>query len=608
MNQGSRGNLQPALSVPFQQQNPRQTDKSKSFYSQTNYARLLQPLREQYERKTNTDELPEYMDNRLQKTLKHYMDEVFRINGESTSINSLNQEIYRETTLNFDTWLQKQVTTNSNSSKNRNTFQSNDNLFESVGNRFEREQQSRASVKQSSSVVDFTLPKNEDDEDNEDPLEKFERLRKIREQESKNNVPKPANKSNNENDLYSEPSAPSAVSSIPPSQQSNPPPPPLLGPRPQEYIIKQEDVVKYRENEINLFINSGDRDWLANRNENRYNFTINFNTVSSTNNNTFSPSIKERFKNIVRMELVKMIMSSEPLEISYRMVTSSSGTPTLDTSRVVNVLSHPYIMVRISEWSSNGYGTNSNIDNTFGIVQYDQAWKSDTLASNFGYVSLTPRYLKAQRVYQPTPLATLTKLSFEVEKPDGQALTKMLDTLDLQYVYLSDAFTGSNYSTVGSNYAYIFIITNSYFNRFFVSEGDRIKIRGYSPTVSQANMAAQNELNTYLNRDEGHIIVGTAVTTSSVPPFVTTDNYNSSGYANIIILRSKFNDPALTGNLTRNYFGGNQNSEQALYNQMSTQTPISGAALLNTNRQSHFVLRIITREMDAVSNLRPDNS
>jgi hypothetical protein len=597
MNQSGRGNQQPGLSVPYST-NQRQSEHSKTFFGQVNYARILQPLREQYERKMNTDELPEEADRRLQKTLQHYMSEVFRLNGSNTTVNSLNQEVFRETSLNFDGWLQKQVSTNTTNSRTRGSAIANDNLFENIGNRFDREQQLRAPPPaQPMASVDFTLPKNDDDDDNEDPLDKFERLRKIREAEAKTTA-QPKKPSSN-NDQYSEPSAPAAVSSLPPVQQNNPAPPPLLAPRPQEYIIKQEEVVKYKENEVNLFINSGDRDWILNRNENRYNFTINFNTVSSNNNSTFSPSVKERFRNIVRMELVKIIISAESLDMSYRMI-AGSPTPVLDTSRVISVLSYPYIMVRISEWSSNGFGTNANIDNTFGLVQYDQSWKSDNAAGNFGYISMTPRYLKAQRIYQPTPLATLQKLSIQIERPDGNPLTQMLDTLDLLGIYLSDSTTGSNYSTTGLSNNYIFIKTQTYFSRFFVGEGDRIQIRSYSTTVKNA---AQVDFDNFINNESGHIVVGIGNSTT----LSVTDNFNTSGYANIIIIRSRFGDPT-TGNFARSYFSGSQPLEEVLMTNLVSQPAISGSALLNTNRQSHFVLRLITREMDGSSNLRPDNS
>jgi hypothetical protein len=278
---------------------------------------------------------------------------------------------------------------------------------------------------------------------------------------------------------------------------------------------------------------------------------------------------------------------------------TSGGNP--DTSRVISVLSYPYIMVRIAEWSANGFGTNANIDNTFGIVQYDQTWKSDNAAGNFGYVSMTPRYLKAQRIYQPTPLATLQKLSIQIERPDGNPLTNMLDTLDLLGIYLSDSTSGSNYSTTGFANNYIFIKTQTYFSRFFVGEGDRIQIRAYSSAVKNA---AQVDFDSYINSDTGHIVVGVGYS-SSLP--AVTDNFNASGYANMIIIRSRFGDPT-TGNFSRSYFSGSQTLEQVLMTNLASQPAISGSALLNTNRQSHFVLRLITREMDGSSNLRPDNS
>jgi len=606
MSSSQRGIQQPALSGPFNQ-NQRQNDTHQTFFAQANYARLLQPLREQYERKLNTDELPEDVDKRLQKSLQHYMKEVFRVNGTATPISTLNQEVYRETTLNFDGWLQKQVSTNV--PKRPIATQSNqDPLFESVGNRFEREQQSRASAPlQAIPNMDFTIPK--DDEDAEDPLDKYERLRKQRELEAK---PASVNKTRSM-DIYSEPSAPSATTLIPPVQQNNQPPPPLLAPRPQEYIIKQEDVIKYKENENNLYIYSGDRDWLANRNENRYNFTINFNTVSNTNSATFSPSVKERFKNIVRMELVKVILSSEPLEISVRSIfKSGSGTINVsnDTDRIINVLAHPFVMIRISEWTGNGYGTNVNIDNTFGLVQYDQTWKSDIRAPNFGHISMTPRYLKAQRVYSPTPLATLQKLSIQVERPDGQQLTTMLDTLDIGRIYLSESIvftaldnTGNPLIPTTTYDSYIFIKTKTWFNRYFVSESDKIQIRGYDVESG----AYRGDFNSFINSVNGHIVVGTGWTPTN-DPLKVTEGWNTVGYSNYIIIRSRFEDPTISGSTDRKYFGGSSDDDDLKTNLKNKMQDLTSCALINLNRQSHFVLRIITREMDASSNLRPDNS
>lgn len=608
MNRGGRGQT-PALSQAAN--NPqRKPDSAEVFFSKTNYGRILQPLREQYERRLNKPELPEDVDRRLQKALSHYMTEVYRVNSGQMPINSLNQEAYRETALNIDTWLSKQVSTPVPRSQTQYVVPQQDSLFENVGSRFEREQQQRSATQiPQSTPVDFALPKNSDEED-EDPIEKYERLRSQREMESRLTTTASTTKAKNviESTSFSEPSAASPTSNLAPFQQNTPAPPPLLAPRPQEYIIKQEEVVKYKENELNLYVYSGDRDWLNNRNENRYNFTINFNTMND-NGNTFSPAVKERFKNITRMELVKTILSAESLDISVLANPEGAATPT-NTNRILNVLSYPYLMIRLSEWTGNGYGTNQYIDDTFGLVQYDQTWKSDNQAPNFGYISMTPRYLKAQRIYQPTPLATLQKLSVQVERPDGQPLTKELDILDINKILLAASVETSLYSNTPTDDSYIFIRTTTYFSKFFVAEGDRIIFRGYNiDTDAYVKQSTADDFNSFINRPTGHIVCGIGYSNSTSVPYGVADGPNSVGYANFIIIRSRFVDPT-TGSTDRNYFGGgaDNTNELAIQLRLTTNSPAGPCAILNSNRQSHFVLRLITREMDSMTNLRPDNS
>jgi hypothetical protein len=584
----------PALSQGYQQRNAPQ-DNSRIFLSQQNYARLLQPLREHYEKKLGKPELPDNIDSKLQTRLQWYMDQVLKVNGPTTSVNSLNQDVFRETILNMDSWFQKQTSV-PNPPVHRNTISSNqDKFFESIGSRFEKEQQSRAPPPSQPVLnADFSLPA--DDSDSEDPLDKYERLRKEREAESAQ-ITKPKI-----GDQYSEPSAQPAISMITPQpQQQQQQAPPLLAPRPQEYIIKQEDIVKYREIENNLFVNSGDRNWLLNRSENRYKFTINFNTVSNNNSNTFSPSVQSRFKNIVRVELVKMIVSGEGLEIAPNVNS---------TARVSNLLTYPYLTIHLDEWSANSYGTNNNIDNCFAVVQYDQSWRPTQqsgagISDVAGYVSMTPRYLKAQRIYHPTPLATLQKLTFTVERPDGKQLSTQADTMDVSAIYLDPKarlFAGSVYQTTAKDW--IFIKTTAHFSQFFTVQGDRIIIQGYQlPTSANVTQSMATDINSFINNPEGHLVVGIAYEGTSS----TTDGYNVAGYANYIIIRSRFRDPT-TGSTSRDFFGSSQANEAYITTATDNYSPSTQCALLNTNRQSHFVLRVITREMDSASNLRPDNS
>jgi hypothetical protein len=592
--------------VSYQTRQP-QSDTQRVFFSSTNYARVLQPLREQYEKRLNRVELPDDVDKRLQKTLQHYMGEVFRINGPSASINLLNQESFRETSMNTDAWLARQTSAPVTQSRGPVS----DSIFESVGNRFEREQQSRAPPPAApGGSVNFAFPQ-ESEEENEDPLEKYERIRKLRDAETKAAVVA-TTPNKPRNDILSEPSAPTPTTVLPALQNNNPPAPPLLAPRPQDYVIKQEDVVKYREIESNLYIYSGDRDWLNNRNENRYNFTVAFNPANNSNSATFSPSVKERFKNIVRMELVKVIFSAESLGVTVRK-TGTTVAPVIDTGRVMNVLNYPYLMVRLNEWTGNGYGTNANIDNTFGLIQYDQTWKSDPQAPNFGYISMTPRYLKAQRLYAPTPLATLQKLSITLETPDGNPLTTSLDTVEISRLYLGSSTELSIYSSISPDNSYIFIFTKAFFSRFAVAEGDTIQIRGYDVGIdTNVTTSLQNDFNGFINKTDGHVVVGTgyAAPQTSVPttplPVTVTDGPNTVGYCNFIVIRSRFVDPTIgTG---RNYFGTTADNEDLIKARLAAAAQSTNAAALNRNRQSHFTLRIITREMDYGSNVRPDNT
>ena len=110
-----------------------------------------------------------------------------------------------------------------------------------------------------------------------------------------------------------------------------------------------------------------------------------------------------------------------------------------------------------------------------------------------------------------------------------------------------------------------------------------------------------------MNNTTGHIVVGIGYSVDTSVPITITDGPNTVGYANYIVIRSRFADPT-TGSTSRDYFGSSSVNEDLIKTRLESNTPVVNCALLNQNRQSHFVLRIITREMDPTSNLRPDNS
>ena len=77
--------------------------------------------------------------------------------------------------------------------------------------------------------------------------------------------------------------------------------------------------------------------------------------------------------------------------------------------------------LRIPELDTNNYGSDNFLDNAFGILQYDANWNSDNtnLTDSRGWLAMIPKHLKCQKVYQPTPLSTLTKLTFQFLRPSG---------------------------------------------------------------------------------------------------------------------------------------------------------------------------------------------
>ena len=286
---------------------------------------------------------------------------------------------------------------------------------------------------------------------------------------------------------------------------------------PQDIIKPQSDIVTYKENEYNLSIYSGDRDWVNNTLENRYNFTVNFDPANNKQGFGLSPSTYIKFKNIARIELVKAIMPTEGLET----VSLKTSQSVYDTSKIINVLSFPYLQVRIDELNTNNYGTNDGLNNSFGVINYDAYWTSDSHLKNKGYTCMIPKFLKCQKIYHPTPLSTLQKLSIQIQRPDGSLVTSDSDALDISGVVLSSMLYNTAFGwggtyiaglTYNANYSgtssttsseYIWIQTKNWFSQFSVTQGDRIVL----------NNLAYNAVFT-------GTIVGTTLTVASSPTVV----------------------------------------------------------------------------------------
>jgi hypothetical protein len=382
--------------------------------------------------------------------------------------------------------------------------------------------------------------------------------------------------------------------------------PRMKAPQQADVLIRQEDILSYKENEYNLFVYSADRDWLVNKSQNRYNFTVNFDPANNGPGQTFAPSASVKFKNITRIELVKTILPIEGVDIIQK-VDDLSGSifSTYGTGLNINILSFPYLNVYIPELDTNNFGTDTYLNQAFASVQYDANWVSDNnAASKGGFLAMIPKFLKCQKVYTPTPLATLRKLSIAIQRPDGCLVSDTLDTLDVRCITTSAAFSriGSD-STLyaGLSGQYLFVQTNSYFSRFMVNQGDRIQFKGVTCGITTG---AATDFLEFVQRPEGHLVVQIAAVTSGG---AMRDGPNEVGYANVIIIRSKMGDPT-TGSTTPANFGGTAGANTQLQTDLNTlaTTPFTGR-LINLSHQTTLVFRVITRDLDPTSRLRPDN-
>jgi len=655
------------------------------FFSEKNYNTLQTVLIQDCEQRTGSA-LNDLQKNRLTKTLDHYIKQVYQKQGDKPLI-ILNREVLGTCSKDFSQYMQrKEITHNSNSVKNV----MDDQLYHDTSHRFERLTTERNEVKAlPPSVPDFRISLSED---GPPAAEMFERAKKQRELEALRSAKQVNDMVKAEAGVQGRVLADSNFHALQDSQNRNtelalvaqrytvqqpmdttlailPDRRDLLigaigsfdtmtpskNPRElgqansnpttiypelestknnlsQHIIIPEEKIVSYREVENNLFIYSADRDWLRNNKENRYQFTVNFDPAA--NGQSFGSSIasQQKFKNIVRIELVKAIMPGESLNVTVYRTRANDKT---NTTYQDNILNLPYVIVRVAELENNNYGTDNHLDRSFGVLQYDAQWVSDPSnqhSSTRGFLAMIPKFLKCQKEYYPTPLSTLQKMTIDIRRPNGELVSSSSDTFDIGGIIApqnSNSVSGALFpftnaivaSATPLNYnmmvpavngfpANFFINTSKYFSKFEMCAGDRIQISGYNYNDEALNdpTYGQNlrDFCSWINRPEGHIILDFAYTISFDLTNVTNnirDGFNDVGYANFIIIQARYSDPT-TGNVQLNPFGSSIGEALNSFG-VSLQSPVR---LINLNKQLNLVFRIITREMDSLPQLRPNNN
>ena len=646
------------------------------FFSEKNYQTLQTVLIQDFEERNGRLTDPQI--TRLTKTLDHYVQQVYEKQGEKP-LPVLNREVLVTCSKDFAQYLQRKEAT-----KGTDAVKTimDETLFQETSQRFERITSERNEVKAlPPAVPDFRISLSED---GPPAAEMFERAKKQREFEALRAAAASTELKKAEVGLAGRIQADSAFRALQDahnenteralvlrSQTKSAPPqdaplallpdrrdllmgaigsfdgvladsqssasrnltvaPPMLTPLEksslgQHLLIKEPSVMSYREVENNLFLYSADRDWLKNNKENRYSFTVNFDPAANTQ--SFGPTLaaQQKFKNIVRIELVKAILPGESLSVTVNRNTNQHQAT--DTSYQDNILNLPYVTVRVAELENNNYGTDQFLDRSFGVLQYDDHWRSDDTtqsASTKGFLSMIPKFLKCQKEYYPTPMSTLQKMTVDIRRPNGDLVSSAADTLDVLGVLapqtgsvagtvfpftlpITFGTTATAYNvmipSVNGDPANFLLVTAKYFSKFEMCVGDRIQVSGYSyaeealndPTYGQTLRAFSQ----WVNRSEGHVILGAAYTPSTT---TIQDGFNEVGYANVLAIPARMADPT-TGSTLPQPFGSNLGAALATFGAALT-SPIR---LINLNKQTTLVFRIITREMDALPGLRPDNT
>jgi len=631
------------------------------FFNPKNEAMLDRLLYADFQRRVGGD-LSEKQQERLKKTVKHYMTEAYAKNADKP-IQYLNKEVLSSVVPDYMSYLRRSSEQGAAASG-----PADDNLRLDVNSRFGQLQNERQEIRPPMPAApDFQISM---DSDGPTPLSRFEEIKRIRDAEAAREaetaaamaaargnsgqgleivvVPsdtsmnrfvdsdvefKNGAQAANERDRLSlimreaeraaaRGSAQTEIVSYPDPRRvllgdsMNLPPPPRsqgiataspttalpdrVAPRgflPQDMLKSQDDIVAYKELEHNLYVYSADRDWVNNTTETRYNFSVNFDPANNQSGFGYNTATNIKFKNIVRIEFVKAIMSTESFDV-LATSTSSAGTPltTLNT----NILSFPYLQVRIPELNVNGFGTNDGINNAFAAISYDAYWTSDSVANNKGYARMIPKFLKCQKVYYPTPLATLQKLSFQIQRPDGTLVSTTSDTLDVSGVFMpSNTASTTNYRATGvATWEWLWISTKTYFSKFMVTQGDRIILKNVALNSTLTALGA-NAINliSFLTRAEGHLVCDVGRVTGST---TYADGSNTAGYANGIIIRNNFADPTTGSTSVLPWV-------TSIAASVNSNPVVTAGRLINMNHQTQIIMRVITREMDAAAKLRPDN-
>jgi len=235
--------------------------------------------------------------------------------------------------------------------------------------------------------------------------------------------------------------------------------------------VKRHEVFKY------AVINGFDKDWkIAPK---RYNFSIDLSDFSN------------KYKNVTFLQFPKLIIPNEIIE-SRTLINQPKFVYNNDQK-----LAYPYLLLKVDEISDLCDGVSKQIQNSFAqMIHYD----SYRCPNGRGYIILEPAQ-NERKVYGPQNLATLQRLTFSIQKPNGTLFNNAIDDYNIVKV---------EYQCYNS--LYLQVVLDKFFdkNEFYI--GDTINISNYTvykPPSAGPELQQQdfNGIMDFVNRPEGHEII-----------------------------------------------------------------------------------------------------
>jgi hypothetical protein len=405
------------------------------------------------------------------------------------------------------------------------------------------------------------------------------------------------------------------------------------------YNKLKEDMFEKR-NYINrenlLIVNSGDRDWFT-ESEDRYAFQMRFDPtrdsyelvpkIDSTNGLTVRTrqkngkyygdivyekkffkgeqglGVEKTFKNIVSFELIRVLMAIENIIIPF------------DNRFFIDYKSLPYITLKVDELQPLYTGTNHRVNNSFAKLLFDKDHTNEVIVSpkkadgSTSYSSKYSRQLKRgyssmapmsneKKIFYPTPLATLNRLTISLLTPYGANIKNHEDVLTIsavKFVALSsltlelDNSSGfPNDDVPDSATYYVEITTTAAFSNRVFKIGDNIRFKGFDSDNADSNT---NTFIDFINKEEGHYIVNhdlEEIGQNKNEGYITKFYISPPGEVSYGAAASKTGNYAISA---------------------GTDLLKSGTTskLINQSIQTHFVFKIITREDDTTQFIKPAN-